>query len=132
MSDVSRDRGGHTNFRRLIAGSVDGNSPPRGNARTRDGTFTAPKAVAVANGVLRPLERAVDANQRTAEALNQAVREVSSENQAACGAWASDVEAAAKAAEQWVKMFAKRPPQAKDSRSSNRLAKFPCFERFMG
>ena len=108
MGNVSEDRGGTSNFRRLIAGSVDGNSPPRGNARTRDGTFTAPKAVEVGTTALWPLEQAVDANQRTADALNQAVREVSFENQAASGAWAPDVEAAAKASQKLSKLFGSR------------------------
>jgi hypothetical protein len=108
MGNVYEDRGGTSNFRRLIAGSVDGNSPPRGNARTRDGTFTAPKAVEVENTALRPLEQAVVANQRTANALNQAVREVSFENQAASGAWAPDVEAAAKATPKLSELFGSR------------------------
>jgi hypothetical protein len=119
MSNVSEDRGGTSNFRRLIAGSVDGNSPPRGNARTRDDTFTAPKAVEVGYRALRPLEQAVDANQRSADALNQAVKEVSFENQAASGAWASDVEAAAKATQKWVGPFSGRA-RSKCAKSATR------------
>jgi hypothetical protein len=117
MSDVSKERGGKTNFRRLFAGSVAVNSPPRVNGKIRDGTFTAPQAVQGGTRALRPLEQAVDANQQSADALNQAVKEVSFENREASGVWASDVEVAAKAAWKLSDVFDNRLPRTKGSRS---------------
>jgi hypothetical protein len=132
MSDVSKDRGGSPNFRRLFAGSVDVNSPPRGNARTRDGTFVAPKAAQVGNKALRPLERAVDANQQSADALNQAVREVSCENQAASGAWASDVEAAANAAWKLSDLLGNSAPRTKKDAQPATRACSSSIQRLLG
>jgi hypothetical protein len=102
---------------------VKGVAPPFGNARKIDGTFTAPKAVEGRYNALWPLEQAVDANQRSADALNKAVKEVSVENQEACGAWAYDVEGAARVVQKLSELFgtlscAKSAQSATQGRSS--------------